>query len=434
MATQKRTLSRTHKEKGQSLVEIAMFLPIFLVIIAGMVEISQLVVNQNIVTDAARASTRFGANGGEDAGMVSIILNSVPTPTINLSEEVWDIWTIRATINGDSSGFDRWDFTHVYGVTQTVDAQTINPIAIQQNILDELQIDHEGNTLAGIADSLEIIGTYIIYDVESILGLDAVPQLSGLHSITELNVTRVNGLNITQSNGCTAFPLAISSGIRSVYVDGGINTFRNSGEFEYPSMATNYYTAFVNNPDTPTDYSSASEGTMFEVSLGFPISADHGLGKFGWLKWNIPVGGGDDNILSNSLTWPGDSADYTAHGDLGDPGSQEHFPGVVIRGYVKPGDTTDISLHTGDWIQPSSAQLPAIETAVQANIDAGRELRMVVWPNPDTNPPGVFGTYMIQEFAVFKIHGYGNSSGAEWLLLEFIRKDNSCGQQSAPGS
>ena len=42
------------KEKGQSLVEVALFLPIFLVIIAGLVEVSNILVTQNSVHNAAR--------------------------------------------------------------------------------------------------------------------------------------------------------------------------------------------------------------------------------------------------------------------------------------------------------------------------------------------------------------------------------------------
>ena len=105
MASKTTSLRRSNKEKGQSLVEIALFLPIFLIIIAGMVEISQLVVTQNIVTDATRASTRFGANGGEDEGMVNIIINAVPSPTINLAEDAWDIWSIRATVDDNGTAF-----------------------------------------------------------------------------------------------------------------------------------------------------------------------------------------------------------------------------------------------------------------------------------------------------------------------------------------
>ncbi len=424
MASKITSLRRTNKEQGQSLVEIALFLPIFLIIIAGMVEISQLVVTQNIVTDAVRASTRFGASGGEDEGMVNIIMNAVPTPTINLAEDAWDIWSIRATIGVSGTAFVAWNFTHLYGISQTVDAQALDPLQIQQDILAELQIDHTGNTPNDIANNLQIIGTYAIYDTDSILGLDAVPQLSGLHSITELNVTRVNGLRIEQGNGCAAFPVAVSSGIGSSYVDtnGDTHDIPNSGDFDYPSsLLPNYFESFVNNPDTRVDLNTAREGTIFKVFLG----RNHGNGDFGWLKWNTSIAGSEAGNLTNSLTWPGNSTDYSDYD--GDPGTIIGSFSHVIRGYVKPGDLTDTSLHIGDWVYPSGAGLPEIETAVQEIIDTGRELRFIVWGA--TPLYEVSFTYPIEQFAIFRIYGYGNSDGAEWLLLEFVRKDSSCGQQ-----
>ncbi|MBK9051336.1 MAG: pilus assembly protein [Chloroflexi bacterium] len=51
------------QQRGQSLVEVAVFLPVALIIIAGLVELSLFLVTQNRVTTASREAARFGANG-----------------------------------------------------------------------------------------------------------------------------------------------------------------------------------------------------------------------------------------------------------------------------------------------------------------------------------------------------------------------------------
>lgn len=164
------------REKGQSLVEVALFFPIFLVVLAGVVEVSHLVITQNRVSNAARSAARFAANGGEDAGMVNVALNTV-TQTLEITDDVWDIWSIRGTLNDGGTGFDEWEFTHIYGISNTTQAPEVDQTALQQRVLAELQVDHQGTTNPQNASGLRIVGTYAIHDVESILGLDALPAL-----------------------------------------------------------------------------------------------------------------------------------------------------------------------------------------------------------------------------------------------------------------
>ncbi|MCA9985623.1 MAG: pilus assembly protein, partial [Anaerolineales bacterium] len=65
------------RERGQSLVETALLLPILLLIIAGLVEISNLIIAQSKTDTAARIGARFGANGGEPDGIRIAALNSL---------------------------------------------------------------------------------------------------------------------------------------------------------------------------------------------------------------------------------------------------------------------------------------------------------------------------------------------------------------------
>ncbi|MCA9925430.1 MAG: pilus assembly protein [Anaerolineales bacterium] len=422
------------KQKGQSLVELALFLPIFLVIIAGVVEISQLVITQNRVTDAARASARFAANGGEDVGLVTVVMNTI-TQTLETDQGVWDIWSIRATLDPNGTDFTSWQMAHIYGISNTVKAAQFSEAEIRSLVLDEIQLDHEGIRNATNAADLRIVGTYLIHDVESILGLDAVPALKGFNSISELNVVRITGLSVQQSNGCAAFPLAISAGLRSLTAPGsGSNPYPDAGDFEYPTTPPTY-SSFVNH-SPGVDLPAASEGTVFKTSVGF----NYNNGEFGWLKWNSGINNTQDpttevTVLSNSLTWPGDSTDYTNHPEDQANGVQA-AAGIpyVVRGYAKAASADDQTLHIDDWVIPSVASLtsvPDIKPAVQSNIDQKTDMRVILWETAEPSGSSIYypgGHYVIKEFAIFRIRGYGNTAGQEWLLLEYIRKDDSCGQ------
>lgn len=403
-------------QRGQSLVEVALFLPIFLIILAGVVEVSQLVITQNRVSNAARAGTRFASNGGEDSGVVPVVLNSV-TQTLSLDEDVWDLWAIHGVINGSGDGFEEWEFNHIYGISNTVDAPSINEAAIQQEILEELQLDHRGQTPGNIANNLRFVGTYVIHDVDSILGLDAIPWLQGLHSVTELNVMRIIALSAEQTDGCTGFPIAVHEGIRSVTRSGGASPFPNPGDFTYPSSNPPTYDAFLyHQPDVPL--SQAQEGYVYRIQNGF------GDGNFGWLAWNEGIAA-NANTLADSLTWPGDSNDYSDHGDGG-----QVLPGFghVVRGFAEPFDATDTQMHIGDWVAANTGAVNSneVRTTLNGHIDRGRALRVLVWD--ESQAQGNNGRYHISRFGIFRLHGYNLSGNTSWILAEFVGWDDSCGQ------
>ena len=117
----KEQLLRHWKQKtaGQSLAEAAMIFPILVLLVVGLVEASQLVLVQNRVSTAARSGARFGANGGEDVGILNVTLNTV-TQTLPLEESEWDIWVIRGEVDENRIiQPDDFTFTHVYGFGQT---------------------------------------------------------------------------------------------------------------------------------------------------------------------------------------------------------------------------------------------------------------------------------------------------------------------------
>ncbi len=421
------TTAQRHSQRGQSLVEVALFFPIFIILLAGLVEVSQLLVTQNRISSAARASTRFAANGGQDEGMVTVVINNV-TQTLQIDPEVWDLWSIRATVNDAGNGINEedWEFTHIYGMSNTVRFGSVDEEAIRDRIVDELQRDELNNQSSGIAGGLQIVGTYAIHDVDSILGLDAMAQLAGFSSLEALSIMRITADGQDVTAGCAAFPIAVHEGARSVTAPGtGSNPYPNSGEFSYPPNPP-VYQSFTSHDDDVA-LQNAQEGDIFRVQNG------SGNGNFGWLAWNQGISA-NANTLADSLTWPGNSTDYTDHGDGGNmnpiagwgDGTKNHIP----RGYIEAGDPSDVSLNVQDWVagNTGSVNSNAVRDRIAEHVDLDRALRLVVWSTGENS--GNNARYQISGFAVFRIIGYSLSQGqgGSWILAEFIRWDDSCGQ------
>ncbi len=392
----KKAATKQIKQNGQSLVEVALFLPILVILLAGIVELSQLVITQNRVSNAARTATRFGANGGEDEGIVLVALNTI-TQTLDVSEDSWDIWTIHGQVNATGDNIDPADYTfdHVYGISNTQLFSNVVPANIRDSIWEELQ----KNEVAGTASTdelkdLRFIGTYILHDVPSIIGLDAFPALANFSSVQALTVMRVTGLNLEPTKGCNAFPIGVDEvNFRSVSAPGGTgaNVFPAATDFTYPNPAPNY-NFFVNHQDD-SPLRSAQEGYLFKLDTS----------RMRWLVWNTINVANDSATLNHSLDWPGDSEDYPTYG------------------YYEPGDPTDESLNIGDYVAVSAASTGSVNDVLEEHVDRERTLRVVLYDLEDSN------TVRISGFAVFRIVGFNTSQG--WLIAEFVRLDESCGQK-----
>ena len=399
------------REFGQGLVEAALFLPIFTVLLAGLIEVSQIVVAQNRVSNAARTSARYAANGGGDAGMVEVMLNTI-TQTLGQDESVWDMWSIRGTVNEAGDGFSEWHYAHVFGVGNTVRYAEFDETTVQQEVLAELQTDLNGGSPT-IAAGLRIVGTYLTHDMNSLLGLNAIPWLENINSVRGLSVMRLVGFGNDVSQGCDAFPIAIHKDIRSASPpDQGPNPFPLPGDFGLGSPEPEYDDFLNHKPRVLLE--KAKEGYVFYIENGF------GSGNFGWLRWNS--GQPDsEGTLKTSLTWPGNSKDYTpatSGQELGELGR--------VRGFVEAHDFSDITMNIGDYIAAHTGTVSSagIRNRLADHIEKGRVLRLVIWDL--ATDQGNYGEYRIYGFAEFRLQGYNLADN--WILAEFISWDDSCGQ------
>ncbi len=410
------------REKGQSLVEVAIFFPIFLIILAGVVEVSQLIITKNRVTEAARTSARFGANGGENGGITTVALNTI-TQTLDMNPEYWDIWTVRGTIDANGNGFvpNTWEFEHTYGLAQTQAFTDVVESEIQSDVLEQLQKNASGQTVVSSAADLRFVGTYIQHDVESILGLDAIESLTGFNSVHDLAIMRFIGVDQVVTGGCDAFPIAVYEGIRSVTPPNtGVNPYPDIGDFHSSSPKPEFDQFIYHKNDVAL--ADATEGTIFKVHSG------GGPGGMGWLKWNDGLNSTSGNLAA-SMSWPGNSTHYDPPCEDTNPSCNANGNGDHFWGYEEPGDPTDHEMHIGDWVPAVTGNINSndVRDVVNEHITQGRTLRLLLWNNYDGQ--GNSGQYQIVRYAIFRLHGHNITGNNSWILAEFIRFDDSCGQQ-----
>ncbi|MGH2537726.1 MAG: TadE/TadG family type IV pilus assembly protein, partial [Candidatus Promineifilaceae bacterium] len=111
MNEQTQTNAEQH-QRGQGLVEVALFLPLLIFLLAGVVEVSNLLITQNKVTTASRLAAGYGATNLDDEDRDLIVAGNwvssttalemgeaattAVTETLDLDPNLWDIWSIYA--------------------------------------------------------------------------------------------------------------------------------------------------------------------------------------------------------------------------------------------------------------------------------------------------------------------------------------------------
>jgi len=348
-------------ESGQSLVEVALVLPILIIMIIGIVELSNTLNTQNKVTTASRVAAGFGAANYDrenfesvtavDMGQVAI--NTI-TETLTIDPDRWDIWAIRGQTDSLGSDFSVFTYTHYseLGNYQVIsEAEWEGMVTdVKQDIIDALKSVCGGGGDCDNAADLEIVASVPFYRPEPILGL---PLLEWL------NLDRQRGLTVMRVDkppevaGCPLLPIAVRLDQWSMYpsdwYDPDTETLApklanawpehdvqpfppfDDKVWEYPNCGDVDCAFPKNKPEKPmipryeNDFSpfpsakfSASKSDFSLNVPGVPISPTEGLsfpkhhifwareqgdsaGNFGWLSWN-----GANNVtkLNHSLDLP----------------------------------------------------------------------------------------------------------------------------------
>lgn len=378
-------------ERGQSLVEFVLVLPIILVLIAGVLEVTNILLKYNNVQQAAREGARYAAGGGVDNGVDEVVLDTISN---NLNEDnVNSIWIIRPQVafSGgaltwhDLGGSSAWlvDEVCVYPKPCTDTSSGLSESLVRNNFNDA-----QGELPSGrqsIVEDLsgEVLAIVVVnYEAQTILNLSFFNYFGpgGTLPLRAWTVMRqeIESETLEKFNsGCNAYPIAIN----------------------------------MSHEDNGIQISGASEGDPFTLGLNSYSGVGAGDG-FGFLGWNATRSGNYWYLYNNT-----------------EPGSLV-FPNADTV-YDETGDGSDTSLHREDMVLASVGEGGVdnigsnIGGVLDDHINKERALRVIGYyysagSNPTTGSPR---QYMVEEFLIIKVVGY--TSGT--LDIEFVRRDNSCG-------
>jgi hypothetical protein len=429
--------------RGQSLVELSILLPIILIALAGMVEVSNLLITQNRTTTAARTAAGFGAaNYDPDSwetvanDMGQVALNTV-TGTLRLSDSVWDIWSIYAIVNDSGDGFEQFDAQHVFGNHQVISSTTWAMIetSVQADMLAELQ-----STGMSSSSNLEVVASVAYHDIKTILGLPVWRWL-GLKTVRGFTVMRV--AEPPPNVNCSLLPISVRFNQYSVYPSNweeGLrldpSRFPQDPVLMFPEGTGPSGFDF---PDPPPEYENRATAPAIRTDNfvrnwpGIPLrKAQPGYiywarevgpaGSFGWLSWEPPSSA---QRLRSSLTYPGNYLDQYP-GSPADMGTTGDPPGAST------GDQDGV-LEIHEWIENSTGNISSAEDVIQGYVTSGTPVTLIM-TDLDNGETGENANYRVAGFLVVKLLGYSfqGSKSSRWILFEFVDWGSVCPLAEGP--
>lgn len=210
-------------ETGQSLVETALAIPILIILLVGIVELSNVLNTQNKITTASRNAADFGAaNYDRDnfatttaPAMGQVALNTV-TETLIMDTNRWDIWSIRARTNEDGTAFSVFTHTKVFGNESvlTVDEWNARVPKVQSDMLAALRSVCDGGDTCDDAADIEVVASVPWYAPDPILGL---PLLEFLDLARQRGLTVMRVGESPEVAICPLLPIAIRLDQWSLY-------------------------------------------------------------------------------------------------------------------------------------------------------------------------------------------------------------------------
>ena len=225
------------------------------------------------------------------------------------------------------------------------------------------------------------------------------------------------------SNSCDVYPIAINESTRSLTDpnDGFFNAFPDADEFTYPDSPPTYADFPDHTEHLPFD--QAEEGDLFFVEFGNDSS------QVSWLVWNGYISA-SASALADSLSWPGNSMDYVNQGSGDWPQELSDFYGTAnpVVGYINPQYYTDSELGIGDWVtvKGGSVNTTGVRDALSEHVDLGRILPVLAWD--ESLGSGGNQMHNVSRFILVRLVGYRLYGGSgDWLLVEFVEIDHSCG-------
>lgn len=251
----KRELFAPCSERGQSLVESVFFLPILFLIMVGLIETSNIIVSYMRLSGAVQEGARFGATGGTDEGIASVIFEST-TLQNTVTPDNTDGYVIHAEVD-DEGQVDSWHENHIYGNGPAESGLTAEEIG-----------ERLSSSQGGRGGRQGVLVIYVRHKPDSLLGFPAVSTVSQQVTLRVSSVMPVSGSDLARTGGrwregCAAYPLALHASLLK----------------------------------------GAYKGQLLEA---IPNGTEEG--SFGWLRWleNQPA---TTEALAQALRYPGTSQD-----------------------------------------------------------------------------------------------------------------------------
>jgi hypothetical protein len=458
------------ENRGQSLVETALFLPILIFMLAGIVEVSNLLITQNRVTTSSRMAAGFGAanfdheNWADDTtgtayDMGIVALNTI-TESMPLNPDQWDIYSAHGLTAQDGLSFDIFESEWVYGNHTVVsDAEwTAMEGEIEARILESLQSECPGDT-ASCAGNVEFVVSVPFHNLDTILGLP-VWQWTGFERVRGMTVMRVRP--VVQAQGCAILPIAVRLDQFSLYPT---NWPDNQYPFAYshppdpvdlfPSDEKRFELPkkdHENNNQTPDPMPtyvnlsaapSLNPNAFLDNQPGIPLwdvitdksylytgaifwARDLGAsGNFGWLSWN---GDGDEPTLVDSIVdgppgnfvdvYPGSRADKSED-DRGNP---------FLTSHGSETGNGDGILQPGEWIEGATGNMAqqTIRALYYPYVKDQWEVAILVFGETDPGASGSQVLYKAYGFITVRVLGMGFGTNDKWILFEFVDSAVKC--------
>lgn len=427
--------SRTEnrRQRGQSITEFALALPLLLLIIVGALETANFLNFQNRVQQVSREGARFGATGGTDGGISTVVAQSSAN-LLELDDQRMWVWIIRPVVEldgcatsvcfeGDLTGTG-WGDADVHLVFGDDSAGITNPLSAAK-VLDQVSSPTFYEAPDGSLDGNRLVVVVVRYETATILNLPfwtapgqqpdgQVPQWAYTVMNQEIDQETVNRV----SSGCSAYPIVL--------------------EEQYVVEGTTWTVP-------RNDLTLTGSGTLKE-----PSAEPSGYGYTGWrVTYDEPAALINEGVpYYGAFNFPGNSTDLWAGYIEYDPVFASQIPdGLPVQQFnlYDPAyscDGCDLEMHRGDWVAFNSSDNANALGELKEHMEYKRQLRILVYEYKgdfDASPkvfedPGGFeykaelGTtwmYQIKDFVIVRIVAW--TKNPDTITFEIIRRDTSCG-------
>ncbi len=193
-------------ERGQSLVETVLFLPILFLIMVGLIETSNAILSYMKLSTALQEGAKFGATGGTNQGIAQVIFDNPSLPA-GVTPDNTDGYVIRGKVKSDNS-VQEWHESHIYG----------NGPA-ESGLTPEQMGEWFAEARPEGGESQRVLLVLVRHRPGSLLGVPGVSAISQRVTLQVHSIMPVGGSDAVAKSGslptkgCSAFPLALHASL-----------------------------------------------------------------------------------------------------------------------------------------------------------------------------------------------------------------------------